>query len=523
MAASFVQAENQIFQRMALQGQSMFAASGDGGGYAGGNGASVQDPAARGLCMTAVGGASLSGTTQAPVETAWIGSGGGISGVWSLPAYQVGLTSSASQQFRNVPDVALNADPGSGYGIVYNGTWIKLGGTSAAAPLWAALTARINQQRLTSGIPALGFANPTLYELAGSSQYSNLYRDITSGSNGVYSAGPGYDNVTGWGSYQGTALLNAAAQNQATFVQHLFARGKQFSPEPSHHQRQRASPLFSSYIVEYGVGSQPSTFTQIGVVHTTAVPFGLLETWNTSGLPTGTYTLRLTMTESSGQTVSSITTPLYIDHTIPPSAPAQVTLVPQSTTTISLSWTPSTDNFGVAGYKIDVSTFPSFFTCVKGYQNLDWPASNPLGFLISSLSPGTTYYVQVRAYDVAGNVSSNSPVAQAATFALPPPPVVVPTLASYDSALMAPACPTTGSLCDSGTLLNGRFNLSGGSEPNSSNTLFNSCPDGSSGTYHLDESNDRLQVATLDGQPFAAGKFVRITAATVWAYSQLQR
>jgi len=91
--------------------------------------------------------------------------------------------------------------------------------------------------------------------------------------------------------------------------------------------------------------------------------------------------------------------------------------------------------------------------------------------------------------------------------------------AVYDSTLKAPKCVNVGSGCDSGpSLLLGRDTLSGGSEPNQPNTINSVCADGTSGTYHSDESNDRLVVATTDGSSLAAGKTVKVSA-TVWAYS----
>jgi hypothetical protein len=91
--------------------------------------------------------------------------------------------------------------------------------------------------------------------------------------------------------------------------------------------------------------------------------------------------------------------------------------------------------------------------------------------------------------------------------------------AAYDSTLKAPKCGTLGSSCDSGpSLLLGRDSLSGGAEPNQPNTINSSCADGTSGTFHSDESNDRLVVATTDGSNFAPGKTIKVSA-TVWAYS----
>ncbi len=90
--------------------------------------------------------------------------------------------------------------------------------------------------------------------------------------------------------------------------------------------------------------------------------------------------------------------------------------------------------------------------------------------------------------------------------------------AVFDATLQAPRCSTVGISCDSGpTLLNGRDNMSGGAEPNQPNTINDSCADGTSGTFHTDESNDRIKVSTTDGTDFAPGKTVRIDA-TVWVW-----
>ncbi|WP_224372617.1 FG-GAP-like repeat-containing protein [Hyalangium versicolor] len=90
-------------------------------------------------------------------------------------------------------------------------------------------------------------------------------------------------------------------------------------------------------------------------------------------------------------------------------------------------------------------------------------------------------------------------------------------MASYDPVLQTPRCGTADVSCDSGLLLLGRGLL--GPEPNASNTLYGSCEDGNAGTFHVDESNDRIRVVSVDGTPFAAGKTVRIDA-TVWAWTQ---
>jgi hypothetical protein len=128
----------------------------------------------------------------------------------------------------------------------------------------------------------------------------------------------------------------------------------------------------------------------------------------------------------------------------------------------------------------------------------------------SAASSNGSHSLQSRAYDAASNVGSSALV----NVTVSNGGVVT---AVFDSVLQAPRCSTVGIGCDSGAaLLNGRDGR--GPEPNQPNTINDSCQDGTSGTYHVDESNDRLRVETLDGTPLAAGKTVRITA-TVWAYS----
>ncbi len=235
-------AENTIFQKMAAQGQSVFAATGDMGAFDQYNPitkslgqVSVDSPASQPL-VTAVGGTTLgyskpkAGTTTGVLsvgsyvsESAWKtgtvnnptgpeGGGGGSSVVWPKPSYQVGLGASASS--RDIPDVSLNADPATGYDIYFNGVVATVGGTSASAPLWAAFAALVNQQRGLNGLTApLGFANPTLYSLAQSTSYTSLFHDVTQGDNLFYTANVGFDDATGFGSFIGAPLVAALSVN----------------------------------------------------------------------------------------------------------------------------------------------------------------------------------------------------------------------------------------------------------------------------------------------------------------------
>lgn len=134
--------------------------------------------------------------------------GGGVSIEYPLPSWQQNAkvpNAPGGSGGRGVPDVSANADPLTGYEILVGGQTQAVGGTSAAAPLWAALLARINQKL---GKP-VGDVHAALYQ-AGES----AFRDITQGNNGAYQAGPGWDACTGLGSPNGQALLSALSAKQ---------------------------------------------------------------------------------------------------------------------------------------------------------------------------------------------------------------------------------------------------------------------------------------------------------------------
>ena len=153
-----------------------------------------------GTKLTASGGA----ITEEVVwhEASGGATGGGVSVDFALPAYQksagVPTQHDTHKPGRGVPDVAGDADPATGYRVRVDGKDLVFGGTSAVAPLWAALMARINAKL---GHTA-GFINPKLYA-------AGVLRDITQGDNGAYKAGPGWDACTGLGSPDGAKVLTA--------------------------------------------------------------------------------------------------------------------------------------------------------------------------------------------------------------------------------------------------------------------------------------------------------------------------
>ncbi|HET6385052.1 MAG TPA: protease pro-enzyme activation domain-containing protein [Armatimonadota bacterium] len=220
---SLLNAESASFMQMAAQGQSMFAASGDFGAFADGTDLGCSDPAAQPY-VVGVGGTSLFTTSSGDYlsETTWDAdttptdgaSGGGISVFWPIPSWQnnvISAPSLGSTTFRNVPDVSLDADPNTGYDIYLQsyGGFFTIGGTSAAAPLWSSFMALVNQSRAGVGLPNLGFPNPVIYSLAKvSAYYGQEFHDIADGSSNIfYPAVAGYDDATGWGTFNGANLL----------------------------------------------------------------------------------------------------------------------------------------------------------------------------------------------------------------------------------------------------------------------------------------------------------------------------
>ena len=208
---------NPYFQRMASQGQNFFVASGDSSTWSSRNEAWPADNA----YIVSVGGTDLVTASAAgpwKSETAWTDSGGGISpDKIPIPAWQqlsgvINSSNKGSTTYRNGPDVSANANF-TFYTCADQTACLanEYGGTSFAAPMWAAYIALVNQQLANSGESTISFINPTIYAQNVTSSYATEFHDITSGTSGSYSAVTGYDLVTGWGSPNGTGLINALA------------------------------------------------------------------------------------------------------------------------------------------------------------------------------------------------------------------------------------------------------------------------------------------------------------------------
>jgi subtilase family serine protease len=308
-SASARSSENSAFQQMAAQGQSIFAAAGDSGAFDNGSTLSVDDPASQPF-MVGVGGTRLTTGTGASYtsERTWNGGsvsagagGGGKSVIWSIPSYQSGVVSAASQgstTMRNVPDVALDADPNTGYSIFFQGNFFLFGGTSCAAPLWAGFTALVNQQRALNGTTPLGFANPPLYTVGKGARYTTDFHDIADGSTNLFfPAVTGYDDATGWGTFKGASLLSDLAGGSVGTVPAAPTGLKATSGSAQVALSWNASAGATSYRLYRSTTSGGETLYRSGLTATTFTDTGL-----TNGT---TFFYQVTAVNSVGESAKS--------------------------------------------------------------------------------------------------------------------------------------------------------------------------------------------------------------------------
>jgi kumamolisin len=208
--------DDNIFANGAAVGQSWFAASGDSGSADCGGATGVDYPASS-PNMMGVGGThancSPAMTSSAPncqaygSESAWTSGGGGNSIYYAKPSWQTGCSVPTGN--RHVPDVSLESDTSPGNYVFYNGAWATVGGTSDAAPMMGGIFSLLNQKLGGTG---QGLPGTRLYQLCG----GNSFHDVTTGSNGAFSAGVGYDMTTGVGTPLVDNLLNNWAGSPPT-------------------------------------------------------------------------------------------------------------------------------------------------------------------------------------------------------------------------------------------------------------------------------------------------------------------
>jgi subtilase family serine protease len=361
--------DNPYFEEFATQGQNLFQAAGDSGAWT----SSSEIYPADDVFLTSVGGTDLTTASAAgpwASETAWVDGGGGISpDGFAIPSWQTAAASSCSscsKTLRNGPDVSANAN--FTYYVCADQTTCtanEYGGTSFAAPLWAGYLALVNEQAKANGDSTLGFINPTLYSLGASSGYDSDFHDITSGSNG-YSATVGYDLATGWGSPNGSGLLNALAPTSTTPSFTIAASPSSVSVVQGNSGSSTISTTVSGGFdsaVSLSASGQPSGVTVSFTPASIAAPGSGSSTMGiavASSVATGTYTI--TVTGSGGgvtQTTKvslTVTAPVSGSFTLSAS-PSSVTVDQDSSASTTITVTPANGFSG--SVTLSTSALPS--------------------------------------------------------------------------------------------------------------------------------------------------------------------
>jgi subtilase family serine protease len=364
-------------------GACFFASSGD-------SGAGVLWPAAS-RNVVGVGGTTLNFAVDGSVasETAWSGSGGGISRYEAEPSYQVSYNVPGANGKRGVPDVSYDADPNSGVAVYdstpYSGQsgWWQVGGTSAGAPQWAAI------QSL-----GLSASNNNLYQAAKSSSYSSYFRDIASGSNGVYTATTGYDCVTGLGSPLTTNYAPVAtpdfsiSASPSTLTIQTGNSGSSTVTVTSLNGFSGTVSFVASAPPGLGADLSPSSLavasggSNSSTLSITAAP----------ATAAGTYTVTVTVTSGSLSHSATVTVNVQTVTSAPQNLKATA-----GDAQVTLSWpAPSSDGgLAITGYNIYKGT-------ASGGETLYTTIGNVLTYTDTAVTNGQTYYYEVTGVNTLG-------------------------------------------------------------------------------------------------------------------------
>jgi kumamolisin len=370
------------FLQMSAQGQNFFVASGDDSTWTK-NGNAEAWPADD-ANIVAVGGTDLKTSTPAgpwASETAWSDSGGGSSpDKVALPSYQnvpsvlTGLNN-ASTTLRNGPDVSANANftfytCGDQEACQAN----YYGGTSFAAPMWAAYIALVNQALVAAKYPTVGFLNPTIYTMnADSTAYATNFHDITSGTSGSYSTALGFDLVTGWGTptpYLESAIVSTTTNvNTPDFSLTPFSTGYVLTTTPSTPSVTDALTLASinslAGTVNLTCSGNGGLTCSLSPTSTSLTAKGTASstlTVNGSAVPVaGTYTVIVTAT--SGSDVHSASVDVYAPGSalsIADNSSGTITIAsPGATGSTTLTLTPSGFVSGATALSCTITSAPT--------------------------------------------------------------------------------------------------------------------------------------------------------------------
>jgi len=377
-----------VFQQMAAQGQSFFNATGDSDAFTGSvpfpsDSPNITEVGATTLTTNGAGGSYTS-------ETVWnwgggTGSSGGSSTYYSIPTWQSGVsmaTNQGSTTMRNAPDVAMVGD--NVYVAYNNGGSGTFGGTSCAAPLWAAFTALVNQQAAANGQPAVGFLNPAIYAIGTGTSYGSNFHDCTTGNNysgsspSKFAAVAGYDLCTGWGSPAGSALITSLAgpadslQLAGTDLTGIGPVGGPFAPASTSYilTNRGASPLaWTASTSQTWITVSPTGGNlDAGATVTVTVSLNAANVSPTTGTYSGTVSF---LDTTSGVSQSR---PVNVNVTGPPS--------------LTVSPTGSFTATGGAGGPFTPSSVTYTLTNT-GAPSMNWTATNTSTWLSLSSNGGT--------------------------------------------------------------------------------------------------------------------------------------
>ncbi|MGA9529474.1 MAG: protease pro-enzyme activation domain-containing protein [Terriglobales bacterium] len=313
------------FAEFAAQGQNLFQAAGDSGKWTTPSGNNPVYPADS-VYVTSVGGTDLTTTSAAGPwnsESTWSSGGGGISpDHYAIPSWQTTAASgcsSCSKSYRNGPDVSANAN--YTFYVCADQTTCTAndyGGTSFAAPMWAGYLALVNQQSIANGNSRVGFINPSLYTIGAGSSSATDFHDITTGSNG-FPATTGYDLATGWGSPNGSGLINSLAGSSSTPGFSLSASPTSVSVAQGSSGTSTITSTvtggFSSAIALSATGQPTGVTVSFNPTSITGAGTSTMTLKVAASTATGTYSIKVTGT--SGSTVESTTVSLTVTGSTP--------------------------------------------------------------------------------------------------------------------------------------------------------------------------------------------------------------
>ena len=415
---------NPYFQKMAAQGQNFFAASGDSSTWSSRNEAWPADNA----YVVSVGGTDLvTASAGGPwkSETAWVDSGGGISpDSIPIPAWQqlsgvINSSNKGSTTLRNGPDVSANAN--FTFYVCADQTTCTAndyGGTSFATPMWAGYVALVNQQLAANGELPIGFINPTIYAQSITSSYDTEFHDITSGTSGSYSAVTGYDLVTGWGSPNGTGLINALAPTSTSPSFSISASPASVSVVQGSNGSSTITTAVSggfdsavalstsgqpagvtvsfspSSIAAPGSGTSTMTITVASTTTTGTYPITVT---GTGGSVTQTTTVTLTVTAPAAGNFSLAASPTSLTITRSSSGKSTITITPSNGFTGSVTLTASGQGSGVtASFSPDPTTGTSTLTLTASSSATTGTRTVTITGVSGALTRTTTISLRVR-------------------------------------------------------------------------------------------------------------------------------